>query len=390
MTLRPVYGNEELQRRLAAAFASQRLPQSLLFVGPTGAGKQRLALWLGSLVLCETPDAGQPCGRCRSCRLADDLQHPDLHWFFPLPSPKGSSTPVKRREMLESARHEALAARRESPIQPTGADRAAALFLPIVDEIRSRATRRPAMARGAVFVIGDADRMVPQASSPEAANAFLKLLEEPPEDTVFILTSSRPGLLLDTVRSRVTSLRVPAAGTAETADFLVREAGVERDRAEALARRSGGIIGAALRLAEEPDDPRAEAVRFVRAALSDRPARRWEVAAALGPSGARGAFSDLLDSVEAVLRDCITLSTGARAAAVEPDLAGQLESIAPIEPERWISAASRVERARTAALGNGNPQAIAAVLLADMARELRPRRIGGPERPGARRVRGAS
>ena len=178
MSLAPLVGHEDLQRRLRHAVETSRLPQSLLFVGPTGIGKQRLALWLAGLVVCMDADpAARPCGACRSCRLANDLQHPDIHWFFPLPSPRGGSTPAKRREKLEEARHEELAGRRETPVRASSVDTADSIFLAVVEEIRSKASLRPAMGSSTVFVIGDADRMVPQASSPEAANAFLKLLE---------------------------------------------------------------------------------------------------------------------------------------------------------------------------------------------------------------------
>jgi len=112
-----VYGHEELRRRLLESASAGRLPQSLLFTGPEGAGKQRLALWLGSSLLCTADAVERPCGRCRSCHLADDLQHPDIHWFFPVQSPKGSLTPEKRREKLEEARLEVLASRRDNPLQ---------------------------------------------------------------------------------------------------------------------------------------------------------------------------------------------------------------------------------------------------------------------------------
>jgi len=389
VTLHPVYGHEDLRRRLAESASTQRLPQSLLFTGPEGVGKQRLALWLGTLVLCEAAPIEKPCGRCRSCHLAADLQHPDLHWFFPVPSPRGSLTPEKRREKLEEARLETLADRRETPLQSVEPDRSMALYLPVVEEIRSRASRRPAMSHGSVFVIGDAERMVPQASSPEAANAFLKLLEEPPPDTVFILTSSRPGLLLPTVWSRVLSVRVTPVDTDTISRFLETEAGLESARAQEVALRSGGRIGAALRLVEVSEDPRAPAIRFVQAAMSDRCSGRWALSASFAPAGARGGFSDLLDMVEAVLRDCITISVESGPSALDPKLVEQLPGVRSIDPKRWISAVSHVEQARDAALGNGNPQVISAVLLAGLARELRPGDSAGPERARPARVSGA-
>ncbi|NIQ52963.1 MAG: DNA polymerase III subunit delta, partial [Gammaproteobacteria bacterium] len=70
----------------ARAIAEGRFPQSLLLYGPRGVGKQRLAIWAAAALDCrgaETP----PCGACRSCRLAGRLEHPDIHWFFPLRRP---------------------------------------------------------------------------------------------------------------------------------------------------------------------------------------------------------------------------------------------------------------------------------------------------------------
>jgi DNA polymerase-3 subunit delta' len=390
MTLHPVYGHEELRRRLLDSATARRLPQSLLFTGPEGVGKQRLALWLGKALLCEAAPAERPCGRCRSCYLAADLQHPDLHWFFPVPSPKGSHTPEKRREKLEEARLELLAARRDNSVQALEPDRSTALYLPVIEEIRSRATRRPAMSSGTVFVVGDAERMVPQASSPEAANAFLKLLEEPPPDTVFVLTSSRPGLLLPTIWSRVLSVRVTPVDTPATVRFLEQETGLETARAHEVAIRSGGRIGAALRLSETDGDPRAPALRFVKAAIADRRSERWAHAASFAPAGARGGFSDLLDMVEAVLRDCITVALDSDGSALDHELAKRLPESRSIDSERWLSAVSHVDEARDAALGNGNPQAIAAVLLSGLARELRPLGSDRPERHRPARVSGAS
>lgn len=377
MSLPPVYGLADLRQRLSDSAVAGRLPQSILLTGPAGSGKQRLGLWLGAMLLCEAEADQRPCGLCRSCRLASDLQHPDIHWFFPLPSPKRASSPEKRREKLEEARAEALASRRDGPLQLPDTDGSAAIYLPMIDEIRERASRRPAMGRSTLFLVGNAERMVPQASSPEAANAFLKLLEEPPADTVFVITSSRPGLLLPTIRSRVLAVRVPALEPEEVTEFLQAEAGFDSARADRLARRSDGRIGRAIRLSEEGEDRRGSAISLVEAALSARWSDRWAAAAGLAPSGARGGYAELLDEVESVLRDCITLATGSTTSTPDGELAAKLPGVDAILVERWISAVSCVDRARDAALGNGNPQAITAVLLADLARELRPHSSSG-------------
>lgn len=382
MSLAPLVGHDDLRSRLRHAVEAGRLPQSLLFVGSTGIGKQRLALWLAGLVVCEDADpAARPCGACRSCRLANDLQHPDIHWFFPLPSPKGGSTPAKRREKLEEARHEELAGRRETPVRASSVDTADSIFLAVVEEIRSKASLRPAMGSSTVFVIGDADRMVPQASSPEAANAFLKLLEEPPPDTLLFLTSSRPGALLPTIRSRVLSVRVtsPPGPVAET--FLTEHGGMEPATASRLARRFEGSIGLALRAAEE-EDPRDEAVQVLACALSGSWEQRLAMAARYPSFGGRGRFSAMLGALDGAIRDAAAASAGNGDVALDPELGRRLPAARNVPVEAWLACVPHVEEALDAAAGNGNPEAIVAVLLQEMAGELG----GRTERRSTRQV----
>ena len=127
MTLLPVEGHEAVKASLAVSVAEGRLPDSLLFHGPAGVGKQRLALWLGQLLLCSRPSAQGPCGECQSCRMAVRLEHPDLHWFFPLPRPKGAGD--RLGDALEEARAAELAARRAEPLRATTADGMAGIYL---------------------------------------------------------------------------------------------------------------------------------------------------------------------------------------------------------------------------------------------------------------------
>lgn len=369
MSLLPLVGHEELQARLTRAAESGRIPQSLLFRGPPGIGKQRLALWLAALVQCEAADR-RPCGTCTSCRLADGLQHPDIHWFFPLPSPKKVAGD-RRRQKLEEARMDELEARRSNPLWHTTGDEAASIFLPVVEEIRARAVRRPAMGRSSVFVVGDAERMVPQASSPEAANAFLKLLEEPPTDTLVFLTSSRPGALLPTIRSRVLEVRVTPPPLEQARAFLVEHGGMDEARAAAAVRRSEGSIGTVLGAAEDTgSDAGAEAGGLLACAIRGSRADRLRLAAGYPPAGARGAFSGMLDVLERTLRDAASVAAGVPEAALDPGIVERIAELRELSPERLVHAVRHVETARDAAAGNGNPQGIVAVLLADLATTL--------------------
>src|SRR5215470_19669376 len=177
MTTHPIFGHDATRRELGSSFARGRLPQVLLLSGEPGVGKQRLALGLAQLVLCER-HGPEPCGTCRACRRIDDLTHPDLHWFVPVPRPKATD-PDKQVEEVKDAIGEIIAARREVSIY----DRPDGLAMHGV------ASARLMLRTGAlttveggrrVFIIGDAERLVPQEANQEAATALLKFLEEPP------------------------------------------------------------------------------------------------------------------------------------------------------------------------------------------------------------------
>src|SRR5205807_624331 len=99
-------------------------------------------------------------------------------------------------------------------------DGSASIYLYVAKYLVQRAVLTPALARRKIFVVGEAERMVPQASSQEAANAFLKLLEEPPANTTLILTSSEPGALLPTIRSRSVCVRVAPLTESDVRAFL--------------------------------------------------------------------------------------------------------------------------------------------------------------------------
>ncbi len=141
--------------------------------------------------------------------------------------------------------------------------------------------------------------------------------------------------------------------------------------ARTLARRSQGAVGLALRLADADPSEADEGWRFVRAALSGSVADRLAAAVAFPVSGARGPFSVTLNRIEEVLRDCVACQVDSVDFAWQSDVRDRLPEISELSPDRLVSAMDHIEQARAAAAGNGNPQAIAAVLLSNLAREFR-------------------
>ena len=378
MTLHPHWGHESLLEALSRAVRGDTLPAALLIHGNRGVGKQHLALWLGRLLLCESPGDAGPCETCHSCHLAAKLEHPDLHWYFPLPRPKNASSPEKLARALEEARAEALKEFRANPLRAIGDTEAKTLYLAAARSLRKKAQRRPSMGPRQLFIIADAESLAPQASSSEAANALLKLLEEPPDGTTLILTSAEPGRLLPTIRSRTTQLHLPPLTRNEVAEFLTSQGGVEEEEAAKVAELSRGAIGRALGFLRDGEDrgplgqTRFEALCLLSAALSTRPDKRIRAALDFKTVGARG-LRDLFNFIEEGLAELARAASGLPLEGNSPEEADFFRKVVAnwkVHPASIPPAVEKVDEARGLAAGNINPQLVIFGLLHDLRKEL--------------------
>jgi DNA polymerase-3 subunit delta' len=358
MPIVDLYGHEALRDRLRGAVQRGTLPASLLIHGPRGIGKQRLALWLGQLLLCDTAGADAPCGTCRSCRYVRELGHPDLQWYFPRPRLKDTDPTLEdvKNDFIDAI-HERLDTSGIYP-PPSGLE---GIFIRTVHLVVQQAGMTPTLGHRKVFIIGDADRMVPQEGTEQAANAFLKLLEEPLPDTTVILTTSEPASLLPTIRSRVIALRASPLDDSEVRAFMKDPVVASAlssyklpKNVEERVRLANGAPGALLSSAAAAE---AHALaQEILAAPRTGPAERFRLGLAFGGSRARGFFSDVLDALTAVLHD----RARERATAGDEDGA-----------RRAALAVRAVEDAKLRASGNVSPQLIGSSLLREFS-ELRP------------------
>ncbi|HEY6060801.1 MAG TPA: AAA family ATPase [Gemmatimonadales bacterium] len=338
MPLRPLYGHEAVRRRLATAAKAGRLPQALLLEGPEGVGKQRLALWLAQLLLCER-GGEEPCSDCRGCKMANSLTHPDLHWLVPLePSKKGADA-EKQVEVVAGALADEMAVRRDRPLYgplPGMAVHSVA----VVRHMLRHVALTPAIASRKVFIVGDAERLIPQRANPEAANALLKVLEEPPANTILILTASEPDSLLPTILSRVVRVRVNRVPDSVVTAFIHNEL----PESKVPASEADGCIGRVLAREQAVAPVREVAGAFqtsLRSAVD-----RYAFALRQAPFQARGGFTDMLDGLVDRLRAEVRRGGDTR---------------------RLAEAIALVLQAREQAQGNVNPQLLTAVLAGDLA-----------------------
>jgi DNA polymerase-3 subunit delta' len=279
------------------------------------------------------------------------LNHPDLHWFVPILRPKGGSEDQQVEEAEELLAEE-MADRRANPLygepDPMASHPLAAIRL-----LLRRVALRPFQGQRRVILLANAERLVVQEANQEAANALLKVLEEPPQGTYLILTARTAQVLLPTIRSRLVPFRVGPVGDEVVRRFLQAEmdpppGGKELERLVVLAE---GAIGRAVvaRLKEQKEGEDRAADRLARAIREG--ARSWAAFALEQPPwSARGAFTALLDALAMRLR------TQADKAARER----------PEQLPRWLAALKAVERTREEALGNANPQLALAVLAQEL------------------------
>lgn len=356
MPIAPLTGQLELRARLGGAIKADRLPKLLLLIGPRGVGKQRLGLWLAQRLHCERASGVEPCGECQPCRQVLDLAHPDLHWFVPVARPKAGE-PEKQQEEVAESLGKVMEERRGAPFWGTP-DGMAGHFMATAQLLLKRASLTPAAGRRKVFLLGEAERLVPQESSPEAANALLKLFEEPPADTWLILTAADPAGVLGTIRSRAVTVRVPPLTDAEVRGFLAERSGLGGREVDARVLRAHGVIGAALADADGGGAARRAAEELLAAAAAG-PGARHERSLRQLPFAARGDFTAMLDALGARLEGALRAAVGAPGG--EP-----LKEWAPA-PAAVVTMIEKVQAARAAAQGNVNPQLLLAVLTQDLA-----------------------
>ena len=213
----------------------ERLPHALLLSGPRGLGKNRFAIWLSQLLLCQQPTATTvPCGQCRSCQLFLSASHPDLHVVQPESVYKQSTSLLARYGYRYPPEDKSRDSKDSTAIR--------------IDQVRAliaASQTRPQFAARKVLILSPADSM-----NVNAANSLLKLLEEPPPDSHLLLVADRAARLRATIRSRCTriDLRIPSARDAQA--WLEAQGMAAADAARLLAL-AGGAPLEAVGLAEQ-------------------------------------------------------------------------------------------------------------------------------------------
>lgn len=257
-------GQRHAKALLTKARAQERLAHAYCFWGPEGTGKSALALAFAKTLLCEK-GLDTPCGSCPSCKKLITLQHPNLKFIFALPggdAKKNGDGDTLENEVRDEVRRQ-IAKKAAEPYAAICIPKATAIRIRDIRAIRKEASMTATEKGKKIFILLDVDTM-----NEASANAFLKVLEEPPEDTLFLLVTAHKEQVRQTILSRCQAVQCIRLTEDEITQALVAREGIDAERARLTARLSDGSYTRALSLLNEDlDTQRADAVAFMRGCL---------------------------------------------------------------------------------------------------------------------------
>ena len=247
MTFDQVIGQEEARQRLTALADEGRLPHALLLCGPAGCGKMAVALAFASYLLGErgnsdTPAAGfTPQQVVNIKAMLAKWQHPDLHFSYPVIKPSGTSSDHKMTSDDFAKEWNALLMQGPYFTMDQWLERMKAttqqaiIFAGESDNLIHKLSLKSSQGGYKVCVM-----WLPERMNGECANKMLKIIEEPPRQTVFIMVSEEPEKLLETIRSRTQRIDLKKIGTPQLEQALVEKRGIDADVAHRIARVANG------------------------------------------------------------------------------------------------------------------------------------------------------
>ena len=204
-------GQAATWQRLLADLVADRVPHALMFCGPAGSGKLALAVAFAQTLLCQHPrEDGSACGECVSCKMAAKLEHPDLLFTFPIV--RGNKIKDAKDALSDYYIKEWRARVLTSPYfdlndwleDMNAANQQASYYVAESDNIQRKLALKSNQGGRKVMIV-----WLPEKMNQETANKLLKLFEEPPAGTHFLLVSEEPDLVLGTILSRTQRLLVP-------------------------------------------------------------------------------------------------------------------------------------------------------------------------------------
>jgi DNA polymerase III subunit delta' len=248
MNFSQIPGQKEIIGKLIRSVKEERVSHAQLFAGNEGCGSMALALAYARYISCEDRSEDDSCGRCKSCVKYEKMIHPDLHFVFPVIKGKKATDPVSDnyieewREFVGKSPFFTLNNWLDS-IEVGNAQ--GMIFASEAGEIIRKLSLKTFESDFKIMII-----WLPEKMHLSTANKLLKMIEEPPEKTLFLLVSDEPDKVIPTIQSRCQLVRIPAFSDNDIENYLIRRFGITREKATDISHVANGNITRAIELCE--------------------------------------------------------------------------------------------------------------------------------------------
>lgn len=263
MLFSEIIGQQEVKKRFIRTVAEQRIPHAQLLRGTEGIGKLALAIAYSQYICCENRTAKDSCGVCPSCVKYQKLAHPDLHFVFPIIKPANKTSAICD-DFIADFRSMVL----QSPYfgmndwygKISGDAKQGVIYSNESEEILRKLSLKTYESEYKIMII-----WLPEKMHNTCANKLLKIFEEPPEKTVFLLVSNEPDKIISTILSRTQHIHIPRLSEFEISQALLNndELDLEEEDANDTAHIANGSYLAALSIQKEGDENKLNFERFV-------------------------------------------------------------------------------------------------------------------------------
>ncbi len=240
MSWNKIVGNERVKRILQKAIVENRVAHSYLFTGIDGIGKDAFAIQMAKTLNCSNPRIGEfeydSCDICKSCKMFDSLSHPNFEIIFPLPAGTGEeSTTDKMSEAQLDEFKIQLQKKAANPFHRIRIKGASLIRVNAIRDIKKKLSLSQGSNGKRVVLISEAEKM-----NAESANAFLKTLEEPGENVMIFLTTSKPDYIIQTIKSRCQQIKFAPLQLNVIESKLIKEHNIDEKSAKLASSLSMG------------------------------------------------------------------------------------------------------------------------------------------------------
>jgi len=254
MRFSQIPGHKETIEKLIRSVSMERVSHAQLFSGPEGCGSLALALAYASFISCENRKENDSCGGCKSCIKYDKLIHPDLHFVFPVAKTKKESDPISNSFLKEWREFV-----NKSPFFTINnwldyievGNAQGLIFVSEAAEIIRVLSLKTFESDIKIMII-----WLPEKMHIATANKLLKIIEEPPDKTLFLLVSEEPDKIIPTILSRCQHIKIPGFKDNEITDYLVNRYQCDSSKAAEIAGIANGNIIRAINLFQNQESSR--------------------------------------------------------------------------------------------------------------------------------------